>query len=98
VKLHALGELELEAKGLALLDVHDAVLADLLDRIRDHIADLALTRRDGGDARDVLATRDGLRLPGQIGYRRLDRLLDAALEVDRARAGGDVLHSLADDR
>ena len=44
VELHALGELELEAEGLALLDVHDAVLADLLDRVGDHVADLALAR------------------------------------------------------
>ena len=40
VELHALGELELEAEGLALLDVHDAVLADLLDRVGDDVADL----------------------------------------------------------
>src|SRR5262249_33751931 len=46
VELHALGELEVEAERLALLDVHDAVLADLLDRVRDHIADLALARGD----------------------------------------------------
>src|SRR5918999_1186958 len=32
VELHALGELEVHAERLALLDVHDAVLADLLDR------------------------------------------------------------------
>ena len=55
VELHALGELELEAESLALLDVHDAVLADLLDRVGDDVADLALARGDGRDAGDVLA-------------------------------------------
>ena len=72
VELHALGELELEAEGLALLDVHDAVLADLLDRVRDHVADLALTRRDGGDPGDVLLARDllGLRLQALDDLRR----------------------------
>jgi len=42
VELHALGELELEPEGLPLLDVDDAVLADLLDRVGDHVADLTL--------------------------------------------------------
>src|SRR6185436_5258018 len=46
VELHALRELELETERLALLDVHDAVLADLLDRVGDHVADLTLTRDD----------------------------------------------------
>ncbi len=60
VELHALGELELEAERLALLDVHDAVLADLLDRVRDHVADLALARRDGCHAGDLFAAGDVL--------------------------------------
>src|SRR5205814_1568408 len=46
VELHALGELELEPEGLALLDVDDAVLADLLDRVGDDVTDLPLA---GGD-------------------------------------------------
>ena len=57
VELHALGELELEAEGLALLDVHDAVLADLLDRVGDHVADLRVAGRDGRDAGDVAPCR-----------------------------------------
>src|SRR6185436_7726468 len=83
VELHALGELELEAERLALLDVHDAVLADLVDRIGDDVADLRVARRDGGDAGDVALAVDLLRL-------RLDRLddldgglLDAALQAHR---------------
>src|SRR5438309_9228753 len=52
VELHALGELELEAESLALLDVHDAVLADLLDRVGDDLADLTLARGDGRNAGD----------------------------------------------
>ena len=98
VELHALGELELETEGLALLDVHDAVLADLLDRLRDHVADLALARRDGRDPGDVLLAGDLLRLRLQVLDDGLDGLLDAALERHRVRAGGDVLQALADDR
>src|SRR4029079_8194065 len=45
VELHALGELEVETEGLTLLDVHDAVLADLLDGVGDDVTDLALARR-----------------------------------------------------
>ena len=72
VELHPLGELELEAERLALLDVDDAVLADLLDRVRDHVADLALTRRDRRDPGDVLLAVDLLRLPLEV----LDDALD----------------------
>src|SRR3954454_7357526 len=98
VELHALRELELEAKGLALLDVHDAVLADLLDRVSDDVADLAVAGRDGRDARDVLLARDRLRVGLQVLDDGLDGRLDAALQPHRVRAGGDVLQALTDDR
>ena len=98
VELHALGELELEAEGLALLDVHDAVLAHLLDRVRDHVTDLALARRDARDPGDVLLAVDLLGLLLQVLHDRVDALLDAALEPHRVRAGGNVLQALADDR
>ena len=97
VELHALRELELEAERLALLDVHDAVLADLLDRVRDHVPDLALARRDGGDPGDVLSARDLLGLPLQVLDHRVDGLLDPALERHRVRSSGHILQALADD-
>ncbi len=97
VELHAFRELELEAEGLALLDVHDAVLADLLDRVGDHVADLALARDDRADPRDVLLARDLLGLRLEVFDDRLDGLLDAALERHRVRACGDVLETLAHD-
>ena len=97
VELHALGELELEAEGLALLDVHDAVLADLLDRIGDDVADLALTRRDRGDTGDVLLARDLLGLRLEIVDHPADGLLDAALERHRVRAGSHVLETFPGD-
>src|SRR3954453_815090 len=98
VELHALRELELEAESLALLDVHDAVLADLLDRVGDDVADFAVARGDGRDARDVLLARDLLRLRLQVLDDGLDGRLDAALETHRVRTGRDVLQTLADDR
>ena len=98
VELHALRELELEAEGLALLDVHDAVLADLLDRLGEDVADLARARRDGRDAGDVLLAGDLRRLRLEVLDDRLDGLLDAALERHRVRTGRHVLQALADDR
>src|SRR4051794_38341450 len=98
VELHALGELELEAKGLALLDVHDTVLADLLDGVGDYVADLAVARGDGRDARDVFLARHRLRALLQMLDDGLDRRLDAALEPHRVRTGRDVLEAFADDR
>src|SRR5437762_6038012 len=97
VELHALGELELEAERLALLDVHDAVLADLLDRVGDHVADLALARGDRRHAGDVFLAVDLGRLRLQVLDDGLDCLLDAALEAHRVGARRDVLQALADD-
>ena len=98
VELHALGELELEPEGLALLDVDDAVLADPLDRVGDDVADLALARRDRGDPGDVFLARDLLRLLLQILDDRVHGVLDAALDPHGIRAGSDVLQALADNR
>ena len=56
VELHALGELEVDAEGLALLDVDHAVLADLLDGVGDDVADLAV-------AAEMVATRAMSSLP-----------------------------------
>jgi hypothetical protein len=53
---------------------------------------------------EIVATRAMSSLPGHLvdcffrSRRRLDGLLDAALEAHRVGAGGDVLEALADDR
>ena len=62
VELHALGELEVHAERLALLDVDHAVLADLLDRVGDHVADLLVAGRDRRHASDLVLARDLLGL------------------------------------
>jgi hypothetical protein len=49
VELHALGELELHAEGVRLLDGHHAVLADLVDGVGDD-------RADGGVGAEMEAT------------------------------------------
>ncbi len=85
VELHPLGELELHAEGLALLDVDDAVLADLLDRVGDHVADLLIGRRDRGDASDLLLALDLLRL---LVAQVVDDLVDGGLDARAAMRAG----------
>ena len=98
VEAHALDEVHLHAEGLALLDGDDAVLADLVDGLGDHRADLLVGRRDAGDLGDLGLVVDVL---GEV----LDRLhggvdggLDAPLEAHRVGPGGDVAQALADHR
>src|SRR4051794_20726683 len=98
VELHALGELEVHAERLALLDVHDAVLADLLDRVGDHVADLVVAGGDRRHAGDLVLAGDLLGLRLDVLDHLVDGDLDAALEAERVRAGGHVLEALADDR
>ncbi len=98
VELHALGELELEPEGVGLLDRDGPVLADLVDRICENLADGDIRCRDGSDLRDLLTTLDfsGLVLD------RLDRcsnsLLDATLQRHRVGSGCHVAKSLAHQR
>src|SRR4051794_13146196 len=98
VELHALGELEVHAERLALLDVHDAVLADLLDGVGDHVADLLVAGGDGRHAGDLILAGDLLGLRADVLDDLVDGDLDAALQAERVRAGGHVLEALADDR
>jgi hypothetical protein len=99
VELHALDPLDVRLEALALLDRDDAVLADLVHGLGDHLADLlVVVRRDGADLGDL-----GLALHGradllQLLDDRADGLLDTALDADRARAGDDVPETLDEDR
>src|ERR1035437_4127057 len=58
VEAHALGELELETEGLALLDRDDAFLADLVHSLGDHLADLTVSGRDRGGRSNLLLGLD----------------------------------------
>jgi hypothetical protein len=82
-----------------LLDGDDAVLADLLERLGDHRADLLVGRGDRGDVGDRGRVGvDLLRLLLQVLDRGGDRVLDAALQDHRVRAGRDVAQAFADHR
>ena len=64
VELHAFDDVELGLEALGFLDGDDAVLADLLHRLGDHLADrLVAVGRDGADLGDLRAGRDLLRRP-----------------------------------
>jgi len=98
VELHTLGELELGAERVRLLDRHDAVLADLVDRICDDLADGCVSCRDGRDAGDVVLVVDFLGLALDRLDCCSDCLFDAALETHRVRACGNVAHAVLDHR
>ena len=96
VEAHALDQVHVHAEGLRLLDGDDAVAADLVDGLGDHLADLGVGGRDGGHLGDL---RLGLGLLGDAvdgAHRRLDRGLDAPLERHRVGAGGHVAQALVD--
>src|SRR6185295_5726521 len=79
-------------------DRDDAVLADLVHRLGDDLADLGVVvGRDRADVRDVLAL-DGLGHLVQGLDGGADGGVDPALQLHGVGAGGDVLDAFAVDR
>ncbi len=98
VEAHALGELELGAEGLGLLDGDHALLAHLVDGLGDELADLRVGGRDRRGRGDLLLGVDLLGGGEQLGGDGGDGLLDALLQADRVGTGGHVAQALADER
>src|SRR5688572_22719086 len=98
VEAHALGELELEAEGVALLDGDDTFLADLVHGLGDELTDGGVSSGDRGGGGDLLLGLDVLGGREEVLADGLDGLLDALLEGHRVRAGGDVAQTLAHER
>ena len=101
VELHALDDLDLGLQALALLDRDHAVLADLLHRVGQDLADLGVVvAGDRGDLGDGLVVVAGHRLghllqlvdDGGAGG------LDALDQLGVVGAGGQVAHALFGDR
>ena len=99
VELHALDDVELGLEALGLLDRDHALVADLLHRVGDHLADrLVAVGGDRADLGDFGRFLDLLRPLGDVLDRFRDRVIDAALEIHRVHAGGDELRAFAHDR
>ena len=96
VEAHALDEVHVHAEGLGLLDGDDPVLADLVDGLGDHLADLGVRGRDGRDLGDLGLGVGLLGDAAQRGHRGLDAGLDALLERHRVGPGGHVAQALVD--
>ncbi len=99
VELHAVHGLQRGLEALGLFDRDHAVLADLLHRIGDQVADfLVVVRGDAADLRDLLLAGRRYRERLELLDDGFDGLLDAALELHRVGARGDVLEAFAEDR
>src|SRR5205814_5568293 len=99
VELHALDDFDLGVERLGLFDRNDALVADLLHRVGDHLADLLVAvGRDGPDLRDLGGRADLLGAVLDVLEDRGDGDIDAALEVHRVHAGGNGLGAFLDDR
>src|SRR5664280_2153385 len=90
VELHAFDDFDLGLHRLGFFDGDHALIADLLHRLRDHLADGAVAvRRNGADLGDLGGGADfGGALLDVLDHGG-DRDVDAALEVHRVHAGGD---------
>ncbi len=99
VELHAFDDFQLVLQRLAVFDGDDAFLADLVHRLGDDLADVGVgVGGNGADLGDFLGGRAGLGDLLQLFDDGGHGLVDAALQVHRVHAGGDVLHAFADDR
>ena len=99
VELHAFDHFEGGLDGLGFLDRDGAVLADLVHRVGDDLADGGVpVGGDGGDLLDLLLVLDLLGDLVEVGDGGLDGLVDAALDADGVGAGGDELQAFAVDR
>src|SRR5437660_8611982 len=98
VELHALDQIQHCVGRLRLLDRNDAILADLLHRLGDQVADrLVVVRGDRRDLRNLLLVLGGLGELLQLVGHRFHGRLDAPLEPHRVGAGGDVAEALTED-
>ncbi len=99
VELHAFDDVEFGVEALGLFDRDDALIADLLHRRRDHLADrFVAIGGNRADLGDLVVRGDLLRIGLEIGDDGADGEVDAALQIHRVEAGGDRLGAFAYDR
>ncbi len=99
VELHTFDDVEFVLQGLAVFNGDDAFLADFLHGLGDDVADREIgIGGNGADLGDFLIGRAGLRQVLQSVDGSGDGFVDAALQVHRVHAGGNVFHAFANDR
>ncbi len=96
VELHALGELQLGAHGVGLLDGDHAVLADLVEGFGEQVADVTVAAGDRRDRGHVLTRLDLAGCLAQGVADGLSRRVHASLETHRVRACGNSAQTLVD--
>src|SRR5436305_5475057 len=99
VELHALDNVKLGLEALRLFDRDNALIADLLHRLGDHLANVALAiGGNRADLRDLLIGRDLLRAALEIADNGFNREVDAALQIHWVEPRGHCLGAFAHDR
>ena len=96
VELHALGELQADPGGGALLDGDDAVAADLVERLGQGLTDGGVLRGDGGDVGDRRGVGDLDRDVVQAGLEGGDGRVHPSLQATGRGARGHVAQALVD--
>ncbi len=98
VELHALDDVELGLEALGLFNRDDALVADLLHGVGEELADLGVAvGGDGADLGDLLVRGHLLGVGLEVLDDRVDRQIDAALQVHRVHARGNRLGAFLDD-
>ena len=98
VELHAVHGLQLRNHGLRFFDRDHAVLAHLLHRVGNDVADRVIAV--GGNRADLCDHLTSYRLRELLHFlnRHFNGLLDTALQSHRVRASRNGFHALAIDR
>mmetsp|Transcript_130663 Transcript_130663/g.317350 ORF Transcript_130663/g.317350 Transcript_130663/m.317350 type:complete len:223 (-) Transcript_130663:151-819(-) len=98
VKLHPFDDIKLMVQGLSVRNGDGPILANFLESLRDHAADLLIAV--GGDscnALDALGRTDGSCLSCQILKNDLHSLVHAALDIHWVHASGNCLATLTEN-
>src|SRR6266851_10357958 len=99
VELHPFDHVELGLERFGFFDRDHPLIADLLHRLGDHSADLAvIVGRDRADLRDFIVGRDFLGPFSNLRHHDIDRSVDAALQIHWVHAGSHCLGALAHNR
>src|SRR5215216_3919083 len=99
VELHAFDDVEFGLERLGFFNRDDALVADLLHRVGEELADFGIAvGGDGADLSDFLVRGDLLGVFHEVGDHGFHRKVDTALQVHRVHAGGNCLGAFTDDR